>query len=445
MPNKILLTNEYPSISKSDELYNRAKGLIPSVTQTLAKGPGQWVKGVAPKYLVKGKGSHVWDADGNEYIDYLMGVGPLSLGYSYPKVDEAIKKQLEDGITFSMMHPLEVEVAELIKEIIPNAEAIRYSKTGADATSAAVRLARAYTGKNKILCCGYHGWHDWYISVTARNLGIPEAVQANSFTFNYNDIDSVKNSIDNDVAAVILEPVVFIEPKDNFLYKLSSLCNEKNVILIFDEMWTGFRMALGGAQEYFGITPDLATYSKAVANGMPISILTGKKEIMDLADEDIFFYTTFGGEALSLAAAKATINELREKNVPVFLNSQGKKLKDGYNFIAQKLGLDYTKAIGYNWRSMATFDEKAGDPLIQKSLMQQEMIKRGVLWQGFHNMCYSHSDADVDYTLQALEESLSILKNAVDENKLKEKLLGEPVQPVFRKTDNFNIKPVKRV
>jgi glutamate-1-semialdehyde aminotransferase len=210
-------------------------------------------------------------------------------------------------------------------------------------------------------------------------------------------------------------------------------------------MWTGFRMALGGAQEYFGITPDLATYSKAVANGMPISILTGKKEIMDLADEDIFFYTTFGGEALSLAAAKATINELREKNVPVFLNSQGKKLKDGYNFIAQKLGLDYTKAIGYNWRSMATFDEKAGDPLIQKSLMQQEMIKRGVLWQGFHNMCYSHSDADVDYTLQALEESLSILKNAVDENKLKEKLLGEPVQPVFRKTDNFNIKPVKRV
>ncbi|MEW6196563.1 MAG: aminotransferase class III-fold pyridoxal phosphate-dependent enzyme [Bacteroidota bacterium] len=444
MPNKISLNNEFPSIEESNKLYNRALGLIPSVTQTLAKGPGQWVKDIAPKYLVKGKGSHVWDVDGNEYIDYMMGVGPLSLGYSYPKVDEAIKKQLEDGITFSMMHPLEVEVAELIRDIIPNAEAVRYSKTGADATSAAVRLARAYTGKNKILCCGYHGWHDWYIAVTARNLGIPEAVQAITFTFNYNDIDSVKNSTDDDVAAVILEPVVFAEPKDNFLHKLSDLCKEKGVVLIFDEMWTGFRMALGGAQEYFGITPDLATYSKAVANGMPISILTGKQEIMQLADEDIFFYTTFGGEALSLAATKATIEELREKNVPSYLNGQGKKLKDEYNSIAQKLGMNYTKAIGYNWRSMATFDEKAGDPLVQKSLMQQEMIKRGVLWQGFHNMSFSHSDADVDYTLQALEESLSVLKKAIDENKLREMLRGEPVQPVFRKTDNFNMKPVKK-
>ncbi|MFA5805055.1 MAG: aminotransferase class III-fold pyridoxal phosphate-dependent enzyme [Melioribacteraceae bacterium] len=444
MPNKISLTNDFPKIKKSNELYNRALGLIPSVTQTLAKGPGQWINGVAPKYLAKGKGSHVWDVDGNEYIDYLMGVGPLSLGYAYPKVDDAIKKQLEDGITFSMMHPLEVEVAEMIRDIIPNAEAVRYSKTGADATSAAVRLARAYTGKNKILCCGYHGWHDWYIAVTARNHGIPEAVQALSFTFNYNDIDSVKNSIDDDVAAIILEPVVFAEPKDNFLHKLAELCEEKGIVLIFDEMWTGFRMALGGAQEYFGITPDLATYSKAVANGMPISILTGKRKIMDLADEDIFFYTTFGGEALSLAAAKATIEELRDKNVPKFLNDQGKKLKDGYNFIVNKLELDFTKTIGYNWRSMATFDEKAGDPLIQKSLMQQEMIKRGILWQGFFNMSFSHSDTDVDYTLQALDESLSILKKAVQENKLKESLHGIPVQPVFRKVDNFNMKPVKK-
>ncbi|MDQ7817740.1 MAG: aminotransferase class III-fold pyridoxal phosphate-dependent enzyme [Melioribacteraceae bacterium] len=445
MANKISLTNSFPSIEKSNELYNRALGLIPSVTQTLAKGPTQWINGVAPKYLVKGKGSHVWDVDGNEYIDYMMGVGPLSLGYAYPKVDEAIRKQLEDGITFSMMHPLEVEVAEMIRDIIPNAEAIRYSKTGADVTSAAVRLSRAYTGKNKILCCGYHGWHDWYIAVTARNLGIPEEVKSFSFTFNYNDIESVKNSIEDDVAAVILEPVVFQEPKDDFLHKLADLCKEKGIVLIFDEMWTGFRMAIGGAQEYFGITPDLATYSKAVANGMPISILTGKKEIMQLADEDIFFYTTFGGEALSLAAVKATIEELRDKNVPKFLNEQGAKLKNGFNSIAQKLGMDYTKAIGYNWRSMAAFDEKAGDPLLQKSLMQQEMIKRGVLWQGFHNMCFSHSDADGEYTLQALEESLNVLRQAVEKNKLKEMLHGEPVQPVFRKVDNFNMKPVKKI
>ncbi|MEG8947683.1 aminotransferase class III-fold pyridoxal phosphate-dependent enzyme [Rosettibacter firmus] len=443
MANKISLSNDYPEITKSNEYYNRALKLIPSVTQTLAKGPTQWINGVAPKYLVKGKGSHVWDVDGNEYIDFMMAVGPLSLGYAYPRVDEAIKKQLEDGITFSMMHPLEVEVAEMIHSIIPNAESVRYSKTGADVTSAAIRLARAFTGKNKILCCGYHGWHDWYISVTARNNGIPKEVQSLTYTFNYNDIDSVKNSIDDDTAAVILEPVVFHEPKDNFLHKLADLCKENGIVLIFDEMWTGFRMALGGAQEFFGITPDLATYSKAVANGMPIAILTGRKEIMELLDDDVFFYTTFGGEALSLAAAKATIEELKEKNVPEYLNKVGKKLKDGYNEIASKLGINFTKAIGYNWRSMATFDEKAGDPLLQKSLMQQEMIKRGVLWQGFHNISFSHTDEDIDYTLAALEESMSILKKAVEKNNLRETLKGEPVQPVFRKVDNFNIKPKK--
>lgn len=444
MPNKISLQNNYPVIEKSDELYKRALGLIPSVTQTLAKGPTQYVNGASPKYLVKGKGSHVWDADGNEYIDYNMAIGPLSLGYAYPKTDDAVKKQLEDGITFSLMHPLEVEVAELLREILPNAEAVRYSKTGADVTSAAIRLARAYTGKNKILCCGYHGWHDWYISVTARNHGIPEAVQAISYTFNYNDINSLKNSIDDDVAAVILEPVVFQEPKDNFLHKVAELCEENNIVLIFDEMWTGFRMALGGAQEYFGITPDLATYSKAIANGMPISVLTGKRKIMDLADEDIFFYTTFGGEALSLAAVKATIEEMKEKNVPKYLNEHGKKLKDGYNKISNELGMNYTKASGYNWRSIITFDASAGDPLILKSFVQQEMIKRGVLWSGFHNMSFSHSDEDINYTLKAYEEVLPLLKKSVEEKNTEKLLRGIPVQPVFRKTDNFNMKPVKR-
>ena len=441
MPNRIDLNNDYPVIEKSDELYQRSLGLIPSNTQTMAKGPTQYVNGMAPKYLVKGKGAHVWDVDGNEYIDYNMGIGPLSLGYAYPRVDEAIKKQLEDGITFSLVHPLEVEVAEIIRDIIPNAEMVRYSKTGADVTSAAVRLARAYTGKNKILCCGYHGWHDWYVSVTARRNGIPEAVQSITYTFDYNNIDSLKDSIDDDTAAVILEPVVFQEPKDNFLHKVADLCKEKGVMLIFDEMWTGFRMALGGAQEYFGITPDLATYSKAVANGMPISILTGKKEIMQLANEDIFFYTTFGGEALSLAAAKATIAEMKEKNVQAYLVEQGAKLKDGYNKIAEELGLDYTKASGYNWRSIITFDAKAGDPLILKSLVQQEMIKRGVLWGGFHNMSFSHTDEDIDYTLKAYEQVLPILKKAVDDGNARELLRGEPVQPVFRKTDNFNMKP----
>ena len=266
MTNKIKMNEYYPKIDNSNELYNRAVGLIPSVTQTLAKGPSQYVNGVAPKYLEKGKGAVVWDVDGNEYIDFNMAIGPLSLGYGYEIVDKAIREQLENGITFSLMHPLEVEVAELISEVIPNADSVRYSKTGADVTSAAIRLARAYTGKKKILCCGYHGWHDWYIAVTSRNYGIPEEIQNLTFTFNYNDIDSFLSSVDEDTAAVILEPVVFQEPKDGFLHKVAEVCKERNIILIFDEMWTGFRMAIGGAQEYFDIIPDLATYSKAIAN-----------------------------------------------------------------------------------------------------------------------------------------------------------------------------------
>ena len=444
MPNKVAFNDNYPVIDKSDELYKIALDLIPATTQTLAKGPQQNVKGIAPKYLEKGKGSHVWDVDGNEYIDFNMGIGPLSLGYAYPKVDNAIKKQLEDGITFSLMHPLEVEVAKLIHEVIPNAESVRYSKTGADVTTAAIRVARAYTGREKILCCGYHGWHDWYISVTDKNSGIPKAVDDLTFTINYNDIQSVKDSIDSDIAAIILEPFVFEPPKDNFLHELRKLCDDNGILLIFDEMWSGFRIALGGAQEYFGVKADIATFSKAVANGMPLSILTGRKEVMKVLDEDVFFYTTFGGEALSLAAAKATIEELRDKNVPAYLAAQGKKLKDGYNKIVNDLGMDFTKCIGYECRSLITFDAKAGNPLEIKALMQQEMIKRGILWGGFHNMSFSHTDDDVEYILKVYREVLPILKKAVDEKNVMKHLKGEPVAPVFRKVSNFHTKPKQK-
>jgi len=445
MPNKVAFNDNYPVIDKSDELYKIALDLIPATTQTLAKGPQQNVKGIAPKYLSRGRGSHVWDVDGNEYIDFNMGIGPLSLGYAYPKVDNAIKKQLEDGITFSLMHPLEVEVAKLINEVIPNAESIRFSKTGADVTTAAIRVARAYTGREKVLCCGYHGWHDWYISVTDKDNGIPKAINDLTFTINFNDIQSVKDSIDSDIAAIILEPFVFEQPKDNFLHELRKLCDDNGILLIFDEMWTGFRIALGGAQEYFGVKADMATFSKAVANGMPLSILTGRKEVMKVLDDDVFFYTTFGGEALSLAAAKATIEELRDKNVPDYLAAQGKKLKDGYNQIANDLGMDFTKCIGYECRSLITFDAKAGNPLEIKALVQQEMIKRGILWGGFHNMSFSHTDADIEYTLKVYLEVLPILKKAVDENSVMKYLNGEPVEPVFRKVGNFHTKPKQKI
>lgn len=441
MSNKIAFNENYPDISESNKLYERSKGLIPAFTQTLAKGPAQYVNGVAPKYLKRGKNAHVWDVDGNEYIDLNMAIGPLSLGYAIPEIDQAIKDQLEDGITFSLMHPLEVEVAELIREVVPNTESVRYSKTGADVVSAAVRLARAFTKKNKILCCGYHGWHDWYISVTDRNAGIPKVIEDMSFTINYNDIQSVIDSIDEDVACIILEPFVFQEPKNDFLQELRRICDEKGILLVFDEMWTGFRVALGGAQEYFGVRADLALFSKAVANGMPIGILTGRKDIMALLDKDVFFFTTFGGEALSLAATKATIEYMKKNNVQGLIAEKGRKLKDGYNKIAAELGMNYTSCSGFDCRTIMSFDASAGNPLEMKSLVQQEMIKRGVLWGGFHNVSFSLTDEDIEHVIACYREVLPILKKAVQDGNVKELLRGEPVGPVFRKTSNFNMKP----
>ena len=444
MPNKIAFNENYPDIAVSEQLYERARPIMTPVTQTLAKGPGQYIDGIAPKYLKRGSGAHVWDVDGNEFIDYNMGIGPLSLGYAYKRVDDAIIAQLKDGITFSMMHELEVTLAELIHKIIPNAESIRISKTGADVTSAAVRVARAFTGRNKVLCCGYHGWHDWYIGVTSRSAGIPDAVKDLSATFDYNNLDSVRDALDEDVACVILEPFVFEAPKNNFLQELKALCAANGTLLIFDEMWTGFRIAVGGAQEYFGVTPDLACYSKAFANGMPISLLTGRRDVMQLFQDEVFFFTTFGGEALSLAAAVATIHEMIEKNVPAYLEAKGKLLKDGYNAIAADLGIaGYTRCTGYDCRSLVSFDASAGNPLEVKSFVQQELIKRGVLWAGFHNMSFSHSDNDVDYTLKAYGEVLSLLKEAVVAGDLASRLKGKPVEAVFRKINNFNMKPAK--
>lgn len=438
MPNGVRMNACDPEIRASEDLYTRALGLIPSVTQTLAKGPEQFVRGVAPMYLQRGRGSHVFDVDGNEYLDYSMGVGPISLGYAYPAVDQAIRAQLEEGITFSLMHPLEVEVAELVRRCVPCAQAVRFSKTGCDVTSAAIRLARAFTGREKIFCCGYHGWHDWYISVTDRRAGIPSSVGDLTFTFPYNDLEALEDALDDEVAAVILEPVTFEAPKEGFLEGLKALCERKGCLLIFDEMWTGFRMALGGAQEFFGVTPDLACFSKAVANGMPLSILAGRWDVMSRLEEDVFFFTTFGGEALSLAAAKATIEEMERKRVQEHIARLGKRLRSGLAALLP----DEVGCVGYDCRTLLTFGPKAGDPLVLKSFVQQELLQRGILWGGIHNISFSHAEADIDHTLTAYAEILPLLSDAIAKGVVKESLRGRPVAPVFRRTSNFHTKPV---
>jgi glutamate-1-semialdehyde aminotransferase len=432
--NQSKMKAEFPNIAKSLEMYDRAKKLMHPITQTLAKGPGQFTYGVSPVYVERAKGSKIWDVDGNEYLDYCMGIGPISLGYGYDRVDNAIKEQLEKGITFSLMHRLELEVAERLHEIIPNAESIRITKQGADACSAAVRIARAFTKRDKVAVCGYHGWHDWYIGTTTRDAGIPQAVKDLTVMIQYNNIESVKAVMTPDLACLILEPIIFEEPKDNFLHEVQALCKANGTLLIFDEMWTGFRLALGGAQEFFGIKPDLAVYSKACANGMPVAFLTGRDDVMSLFESDVFYFTTFGGEALSLAATLATLDEMKEKNVPQFLASQGQKIKDGFNVLREKHGMtDYISIGGYPCRSIVNFTEKAGDALVMKTYLQQEMIKRGILWSSFHNMCFSHSDADIQFTLDAYDDIFPTFKQLIESNSVSSALKGQVVEAVFRK------------
>ncbi len=425
------------SIEQSRTLKLRAECLIPSCTQTFSKGPTQFIQGVAPVFLQRGQGSHVWDVDGNEYIDYPMALGPIILGHNNPTVNEAVQQQMAEGISFSLPHPLEVELAELLVSTIPCAEMVRFGKNGSDATAGAVRVARAYTGRDVIACCGYHGWQDWYIGTTTRNKGVPQAVRDLTFSFEYNKIATLERIFTEhpgQVAAVIMEPIGVVEPQQGFLEQVKELTHRHGALLIFDEIVTGLRLALGGAQEYFDVIPDLACFGKAMANGWPISAIVGRREIMKLFDE-VFFSFTFGGEALSLAASIATINEIKNKNVIAHLWEQGRRLMDGYNVLAREYGLsEYTRCIGLPPHTVITFSDRSGEEsLTMKSLFQQECLKRGILFLGLQNICFSHSEADIDDTLRVYRTAMEILAQAVEQGTVESQLEGEPVQPVFRR------------
>lgn len=441
MANKVEFNADYPNISESMKMYERATGLIPSYSQTLAKGPSQHVFGTMPIFCESAKGATITDVDGNDYLDMQMAIGPLSLGYQDEVVDNAIREQLTKGISYSLVHRLELEVSEQLRDIIPNAESVRISKTGADVVSAAIRVARAHTGREKVLCCGYHGWHDWYIGVTDRDAGVPRAVKELVHTFQYNDIDHLKASLSDDTACVILEPMTFQEPNDGFLQEVKEVCEANGTLLIFDEMWTGFRWAMGGAQEAYGVTPHLATYSKAIANGMPVAAITGQAKIMKHFEEDVFFYTTFGGEALSLAAAQTTLKELKSRKVPEYLKTMGTKLIGDITALTEELDLPFVKVVGHPSRSMMTFTHDSVNGLAIKSYVQQEMGKRGVLWGGFHNLSYAHKEKDMAYLVEAYKDVLRNLRDHISEGNLEDQIKGRMLTPVFRKTTNFNTKP----
>lgn len=424
-------------LAKSFGYLEKAKKIIPGCTQTFSKSYNQFPFGVSPVYLQRGKGCYVWDVDGNKYIDYVFALAPVILGYSYPRINAAIKDQLKNGIIFSLPHPLEIELSELLIKTIPCAEMVRFGKNGSDATSSAIRIARAFTGREKIACCGYHGWQDWYICTTTRDKGIPKFTHNLTYPFEYNNIESLEKIFENnkdEIAAVIMEPVSVIEPKNNFLEKVKKITHNNNAVLIFDEIVTGFRVAVGGAQEYYKVIPDLACFGKSMANGMPLSAVVGKSEIMR-EFEDVFCSFTFGGECLSLAASIATINEIMEKNVIAYLWKQGNRIMNELNKLIQEDNLaNYMRCYGLGPRNVIDFKDKSGkEDLLLKTLFLQEVIKRNILSGGYHNMCYSHAEEDINKTIEVYVEILPIIRKAVEKDNIREFLEGKPVEPVFRR------------
>ena len=420
----------------SEAMLERALKTIPLGSQTFSKSKTQFPFGASPFYLEKGKGSKVWDVDGNEYLDFMSALLCVSIGYADEDVTNAVCEQIKTGVSFSLPHRLEMEVSEQLVSMIPCAEKVRFGKNGSDATSAAIRLARAYTKKDIVLVCGYHGWQDWYIGSTTRNLGVPLSTQELTKVFKYNDMGSLSdlvNAYRGQIAAIIMEPMNLEYPKEGYLQNVQRIAKKEGIVFIFDETITGCRFAKGGAQEFFGVTPDLATFGKGLANGFPLSAIVGKSEIMDLM-EDIFFSGTFAGETASLAAAKVVLDKVESLNIPETLAETGNYLLDRLNSLIKELGCEYfLGTAGHpSWSFLLISDTDNYTSFEIKTLFMQEMLKRGILTFGTHNISYSHTKQDVDCLLSAYKKVFPLLKKALEDNNLINKLECEILVPLFK-------------
>ena len=420
---------------KSNAFFARAKKTIPLASQTFSKSSQQWVEGAAPLFLQSGKGCRVTDLDGNTYIDYVMGLLPVVLGYCDPDVDGAIRAQLDEGITFSLAHPKEAALAERLVELIPCAEMVRFGKNGSDVTTGAIRLARAHTGRSKVAICGYHGWHDWYIGTTTRSLGVPNAVRDLSANFPYNDAAALERLLKAEpesFAAVILEAGGTQVPAPGFLQRLRELTTHYGVVLVFDEVITGFRLHMAGAQAHYGVTPDLACFGKAMGNGMPISGLVGRAEIMRKI-EDIFFSTTFGGEVLSIAAALATIDKLQREDVIARLWRRGEKLRDGATATLRQRGLgEFVSFAGEGWWPRIKIGKAPVAQNLLISLLRQEFNANGLLLGASFNLSLAHdNDAVMQETISAIDTAAGAVRDALDSPDPAARLRGKAVQPTF--------------
>ena len=423
-------------VSRDRRLLERARRVLPGITQTYSKAPDQHVAGVYPVYLERGDGCRVWDVEGREYIDYPCALGPVLLGYRDPEVDTAVREQIDRGVSFSLGHPLEVEVAELLVEMIPCAEKVRFVKTGSEATSAAVRLGRAWTRRDHVAMCGYHGWHEWCVGHAPRNGGVPRAVRELTHQWIYNDLASLRRVFDEHpdrVGVVIMEPIGVEEPAAGFLAAVRDLAHERGALLIFDEIITGFRLAPGGAQELYGVTPDLAAFGKGIAHGYPLAAVVGRSDVMELITSAAFVSSTFGGDTVALAAARATLTKVRDGAVCEHLWRQGAAIRDGFNRLASLHEIP-ARMIGLPPRRVMEVTPEPGvDALALKGLVWQGCLDRGVLLGNANFISFAHDDGAVARTLEVFDEALAEAGRAYRRGTVTEALRGIPPVEVLRR------------
>lgn len=421
--------------AKSNSYFERAEQTIPLATQTFSKSHQQWVKGATPLFMERGRGCQVWDVDDNVYIDHVLGLLPVVLGYCDPDVNEAISRQMEKGICFPLASPLEAELSERLVRLIPCAEKVRFGKNGSDVTTAAVRLARAHTGRERILVCGYHGWHDWYIGSTTRDLGVPQAIKALTTAVAFNDLDALEDVMKRDgdkIAAIVMEPTSKDPAKSGYLEGVRALTERYGVLLVFDEIITGFRVSMGGAQARSGVTPDLACFGKAMGNGMPISAIVGRSDIMK-GMEDIFFSATFGGEALSLAAAIATVDKLERLDAPARMARRGHILKERLNRILGEAGFaDVVQFGGEDWWPRLAVKNAPVDASLLNSLLRQEFVANGLLIGVSLNLSLAHDDDRItEQTVAGVAQAVKEVRAALDSSDPTTYLRGAMIQPTF--------------
>jgi len=413
----------------------RAELTIPLGSQTFSKSKTQYPVGISPLYAKRAKGACLWDIDNNKYIDLVSALASVTLGYSDTGVAKAVSKQLRNGVSLSLPTKLEAEVSELITELVPSAEMVRFSKNGSDATAAAIRLARAYTGRDHIIVCGYHGWHDWYIGTTSRNKGVPKEVSSLSHSFDYNNLNSlirIFDSYPNKIAAVIIEPMNNTYPDKYFLKSVKKVTNQAGAVLIFDEVITGFRFSKGGAQELFGVKPDLTAFGKGIANGFPLSAVVGKKEIMSEM-QNVFLSGTFGGELLSLAAAKNVLGRHLKEDICGELIANGHLLEEFVTKAANENGLANNFSMSghptwkfINWKSYDCYS-----PEEIKTFFMQEMFQEGILVLNSHNVSLAHSRKVVTRISDAYDRVFKKVRIALETGTLKQKLRANPLKPLF--------------